>query len=1015
MPLQTEIDKIYPRHYDYDVNITKEQWIELLQDSTIFHEENIKHLKCLYTFENHAATSKEVSEKLGNTSSYYIGLANALAKRISKKLNLTNLPSRNNDADIYWYILFYGQSVKDPKRGSFEWKLKPNLADALKELYPELEYPEPQILKKLDDVASSVWLATAILAFETYHRYEKINKDALYFEQKEIQKRAQQLCEKNVNQALISQWFNADKERHTYNYLREGTNKTRRLTYPGEFNGVKEQPNLDLDNLVQTEFGLKSIREIKRFIEKDYAKLFKGESVMQDLTNIDCFSILDYLEKYANHPYESPEKADPSKQPLLLEIKSKGKTAVKELDKLAQICEDRFGFKRVGPPKWLNGGGNRTRVYLWRQLKYIRGQEFPTSLSLFAELVGGRAQFKISVEIDEKKTQKVDLNRHHLHLNRDIRKASVDLIYICKRNLISATAELEYVTEEVKQKVANGIYEKIEIARIINRDEINTNFQTNEELAKEILKAVQALVPYYELAIGEIPPPPGTEDLKGGKIKMNKNTILYGPPGTGKTYYTVLYAVSIIEEKPLELLIEEDYSAVFERYNTYKEEGKIAFTTFHQSYGYEEFIEGIKPHLLNQEDESTDSLEYKIESGIFKQFCDKARSIKIQNASLGINANPTIWKVSLKGAGQNEIKEDCFKNNRIRIGWTDLEKELTEESKFDSAAVKRILLNFQNEMKIGDIVLTLLDKEHIDGIGVITGDAEWLENGGHYPRSRDVQWIATNIKENIVQMNGGVTLTLSTVYRLDRINIENMKRLIEKYQKNEDEQLVVEENKGNYVFIIDEINRGNISKIFGELITLIEPTKRLGEPESMTIKLPYSGTDFGVPNNVYLIGTMNTADRSIALMDTALRRRFEFIEMMPNPAVLNDIPEIEGINIVRMLEVINERIEFLYDREHTIGHAYFTALAAKPTLNHLAHIFLNKIIPLLQDYFYEDYSKIQLVLGDNAKADKYKFILDTEKQIPDVFKGNPDIDLPENKYSIQKSAFYLPESYQEIY
>lgn len=166
----------------------------------------------------------------------------------------------------------------------------------------------------------------------------------------------------------------------------------------------------------------------------------------------------------------------------------------------------------------------------------------------------------------------------------------------------------------------------------------------------------------------------------------------------------------------------------------------------------------------------------------------------------------------------------------------------------------------------------------------------------------------------------------------------------------------------NYLFVIDEINRGNISKIFGELITLIEPTKRLGQPEAITVKLPYSGEEFGVPNNVYILGTMNTADRSITMMDTALRRRFEFVEMMPDTDVIKDhVGVIDGIDIAAILSTINQRIEFLYDREHMIGHAFFIGVQ---NLNDLQHIFENKVIPLLQEYFYEDYEKIQAVLND---------------------------------------------------
>jgi len=199
----------------------------------------------------------------------------------------------------------------------------------------------------------------------------------------------------------------------------------------------------------------------------------------------------------------------------------------------------------------------------------------------------------------------------------------------------------------------------------------------------------------------------------------------------------------------------------------------------------------------------------------------------------------------------------------------------------------------------------------------------------------------------------------------------------------------------NYVLIIDEINRGNIAKIFGELITLIEDSKRLGEKDEATATLPYSKKSFGVPNNLYIIGTMNTADRSIALLDTALRRRFDFVEMMPDPQVFKET--VEGVDLKALLTAINERICVLHDRDHQIGHTYFLNENAKDMAS-LAKTFKNRIIPLLQEYFYDNWEKIDLVLNKNGfisecKASKGLFkqseFVDTDRKI---YELSPEID-----------------------
>lgn len=491
------------------------------------------------------------------------------------------------------------------------------------------------------------------------------------------------------------------------------------------------------------------------------------------------------------------------------------------------------------------------------------------------------------------------------------------------------------------------------------------------------------------------------------------NTILYGPPGTGKTYYTVLYAVAIIENKKLSEVEVEDYAEVCNRYRAYKASGRIAFTTFHQSYGYEEFIEGIKPVIVRDEEyEEGSNIQYSVQSGIFKNFCEKASCMKEskQMKEYVLNENPNIWKVSLEGTGDNPTRAECLENNHIRIGWDSYGKDITEKTDFSSEGGKNPLNAFIHRMRIGDIVLSCYSSTTIDAIGIVTGEYEWHKEYSYYKRLRKVNWIVKNIEKNIMDITNGVTMTLSSVYRFSNITLNDVLGIIEEYKPI---QNPVQERKENYVFIIDEINRGNISKIFGELITLLEPSKRLGEEEEIEVLLPYSGKAFGIPNYVYIIGTMNTADRSIAMLDTALRRRFHFKEMLPNPDVLADV-YVEDVSIRDLLIRLNQRIAILYDREHTIGHAYFLPLKASPTIAVLANIFENNVIPLLQEYFYEDYEKIRLVLGDNNKKAELQFITAKANDYAELF-GNADIDFEDGYcYEINKEAFWNIEAYRSI-
>ena len=449
------------------------------------------------------------------------------------------------------------------------------------------------------------------------------------------------------------------------------------------------------------------------------------------------------------------------------------------------------------------------------------------------------------------------------------------------------------------------------------------------------------------------------------KIYQPLNQILYGPPGTGKTYNSVLKAMSIIDNTEYKDVSEEQYSALKTRFDELKQAGQIEFVTFHQSYSYEEFVEGIKPYIPEWGTTDNTEVRYIGENGIFKRICKKAESpiIKSNDNNLELNDNPKIWKVSLMKTGENDIRKDCMENNRIRIGFDKYGETINDETIFDDGG-SRVLSAFIDKMEIGDIVLSCYSEKTIDAIGVVTSEYKWNNDFPQYKRYREVKWLAKGLNHNILKINNGTKFTLGTVYQLNNMSLKDVLDIV-------DEQEQVTSYKDNdklYILIIDEINRGDVSKIFGELITLIEEDKRVGNKYQMKTTLPYSKESFGVPNNLYIIGTMNTTDRSIALLDTALRRRFDFEEIMPRPELLGG-KVVEGINLQTLLTRVNERITNKYDRDHQIGHSYLMGVNTKEQLE---RAYKNRILPLLNEYFYNESKTVAEIL--NCSEDELKTI-----------------------------------------
>lgn len=505
----------------------------------------------------------------------------------------------------------------------------------------------------------------------------------------------------------------------------------------------------------------------------------------------------------------------------------------------------------------------------------------------------------------------------------------------------------------------------------------------NEQTFNKYMRAVNY---YRDFKKGKLEMIPTTNnEIQKRQINFSLNQILYGPPGTGKTYKLSKLMGKFTQD--LNVKSSGDTDALYEML-------KIETYTWSQVAAailYDAAMSNVNGGWL------------KLNNGIVNHILFKLKSIK----SGSKKPNQTISTVLL-----SHTKMDCkyvnikrkdppfiFEKNE-KSEWCVDTKILNDEcpeaidlyEKYKEIKDKKVGTSYTKEnFKFITFHQSYGYEEFVEGIKPIF-DGE-NEDGD----------ITYEISKGIFYQCCENALLLSD-YKGKLRDFCDLPK--------DERQKFFNENTPKYAIFIDEINRGNISKIFGELITLIEPSKRLGADDEIMVELPYSKEKFGVPSNLYIIGTMNTADRSIALMDTALRRRFEFVEMMPEYDTLNETI-IEGINVGEMLKTINERIEYLYDRDHTIGHAYFINVSDLKTL---ANVFKNKILPLLQEYFYDDWEKIRLVLGDSQKDENLQLVKIKRNMAAErLFRGKIDYIDDKILYEINSEAFNNPQSYIEIY
>ena len=437
------------------------------------------------------------------------------------------------------------------------------------------------------------------------------------------------------------------------------------------------------------------------------------------------------------------------------------------------------------------------------------------------------------------------------------------------------------------------------------------------------------------------------------------NTILYGPPGTGKTYATFRRCVEICDGPASDI----DSASIRSRYDQLVDEKRIEFVTFHQAYGYEEFVEGLRPEAAGE----GGGLRLIPRDGVLKAIAARAENTPLEEVG-----KRRFFKVSLERPG---LFKECLRDGWVGHYWP--ENEDWSDPRYDSSgAVKNRIregklgslknfapiatVTFRSKMKRGDLVVVPVsgrtehswasgEKRRYWAVGEVVGNYEF-HAGKHFPHRRAVRWhwVSTDNPQPVKDFQD----RQFTTHTLQQLRPNRPNALI-KHLKQDPQRLP-------YVLVIDEINRANIAKVMGELITLLEDDKRAGAENEIAVTLPHSGDRFTLPGNLHVLGTMNTADRSIALLDTALRRRFTFEEIAPDPTLLTEAGEQAGIDLPAVLRTMNDRLEWLVDRDHRIGHAWFLGAKSRQDVD---EVMRRKVIPLIAEYFYDDWEKVRAVLG----------------------------------------------------